>query len=62
VPADEKPIEYVFGDAEVSVRSNQTVVPHAAKDHYDKHGTSNLKMRLSNAKSSKGRYYVVSGN
>ena len=60
--ADEAPVEYVFGDAEVNARSNQIVVPYAAKDYYEKHGAYNLKMRLSNDKSSKGRYYVVSGN
>ncbi len=60
--ADEAPVEYVFGEAEQSTRSNQIVVPYAARDYYEKHGTYNLKMRLSSHKSSKGRYYVVSGN
>jgi len=60
--ADEAPVEYVFGEAEGDTRSNQIVVAYAAKDYYEKHGTYNLKMRLSNDKSSKGRYYVVSGN
>jgi len=62
VLADEVPVEYVFGEAERDRRPNQAVVPYAPKNYHEKHGTYNLKMRLSNAKSSKGRYYVVSGN
>jgi hypothetical protein len=38
------------------------LVPYATKEYYEKHGTYSLKMVLSNEKSAKRRYYIVSGN
>lgn len=59
---DEKPVQYVFGRAKGDPVSGHVLVPYAAKEYYEKHGTHNLKMRLTTEKSSKGRYYIVSGN
>jgi hypothetical protein len=60
---DEEPVEYVFGKAQAAeVEDIGLIVPYASKNYYDKHGKYNLKMRLSNEKSGKGRYYIVSGN
>lgn len=59
---DEKPVEYVFGDARLEPQSKRVLVPYASKAHYEKHKTYNLTMRLMNEKSSKGRYYIGSGN
>ena len=60
---DEEPIEYVFGKAQAAeVEGPGLIVPYASKSYFDGHGKYNLKMRLSNEKSSKGRYYIISGN
>ncbi len=59
---DEAPVEYVFGKADEAPRSGEVFVPYATAQYHEKHGTYNLKMRLSNKGSAKGRYYVVSGN
>ena len=58
----EKFVKYVFGKARKDPHSQYVFVPYAAEGYYDEHGTYNLKMVLSNQRSSKGRYYVVSGN
>lgn len=59
---NEGPVEYVFGEVQVTEVEGHIVVPYASKSYFDKHGKYNLKMRLSNEKSGKGRYYIVSGN
>ena len=58
---DEKPVEYVFGES-FEAKENEIYVPYASKNYFTKHGTYNLKMILTNKKSSKGRYYIISGN
>ena len=59
--ADEKTAEYVFGET-VFTQYGGAFVPYAEKTYYEKHGKYNLKMWLRNEKSTKGRYYIVSGN
>ena len=60
---DEEPEEYVFGKAQAAQDMKDTlIVPYASKHYFDKHGKYNLKMRLRNEKSAKGRYYIFSGN
>ena len=60
---DEEPVEYVFGKARAAEDMKDTlIVPYASKSHFEKHGEYNLKMRLKNEKSAKGRFYIVSGN
>ena len=54
--------EYVFGEARKESASRRVIVPYATRAYYEKHGTYNMKMRLTNEKSTKGRYYIVSGN
>ncbi len=58
----ERILEYVFGEARKDGESQRVIVPYATREYYEKHGTYNLKMRLTNEGSSKGRYYIVSGN
>jgi len=58
----EEPVEYVFGEIQKTEVVGRIVVPYASKDYYEKHSKYNLKMRLRNEKSAKGRYYIVSGN
>ena len=58
----EEPVEYVFGEVQPAEIEGHLIVPYASKNYFGKHGKYNLKMRLSNEKSSKGRYYIVSGN
>jgi hypothetical protein len=58
----EEPVEYVFGEVQKGSAEGLVVVPYASKDYYEKHGKYSLKMRLSKEKSTKGRYYIVSGN
>ncbi len=60
---DEELVEYVFGKARAAENMKDTlIVPYASKRYFNKHGEYNLKMRLSNEKSAKGRYYITSGN
>jgi len=61
VLADEKPVEYVAGQAQEAGEVGVNV-PYASKNYYEEHGTYNLIMRLTNEKSAKGRYYIYSGN
>jgi hypothetical protein len=58
----EEPVEYVFGKVQPTKIDGHIIVPYATKGYYEKHGKYSLKMRLSNEKSTKGRYYIVSGN
>lgn len=58
---NEKPAEYVFGEPRKATGKN-VIVPYAEKSYYEKHGKYNLKMWLTNEKSAKGRYYIISGN
>ena len=58
----EEPVEYVFGKVQPWEIEDHVVVPYASKSYYDKHGKYSLKMVLSDKKSAKGRYYIVSGN
>ena len=58
----EEPVKYVFGEVQATEIKGHIVVPYASKSYYDKHGKYSLKMVLSNEKSAKGRYYIVSGN
>ena len=58
----EEPVEYVFGEVQPAEIEGHLIVPYASKKYFGKHGKYSLKMRLSNEKSSKGRYYIVSGN
>jgi hypothetical protein len=59
---NEEPVEYVFGEVRTTEVESRIEVPYASKSYFDKHAKYNLKMRLSNEKSRKGRYYIVSGN
>ena len=58
----EEPGEYVFGEAKRWDIEGHIIVPYASKTYYDTHGKYSLKMVLSNEKSTKGRYYIVSRN
>ena len=58
----EEPVEYVFGKVQPWEIEGDIIVPYASKSYYDKHGKYGLKMVLSNKKSAKKRYYIVSGN
>jgi len=58
---NEKPVEYVFGETR-KAGDNRVIVPYAARSYYEEHGTYNLKMWLHNNRSTKGRYYIFSGN
>ncbi|HCO94382.1 MAG TPA: hypothetical protein DIU00_10600 [Phycisphaerales bacterium] len=58
----EEPVEYVFGEVQPGEIEGCLIVPYASKNYFGKHGKYSLEMRLSNEKSSKGRYYIVSGN
>jgi len=58
----EELVEYVFGEAKPWEIEGHIIVPYASKSYHDKHDKYNLKMVLSNKESSKGRYYIVSGN
>ena len=58
----EEPVEYVFGKVQSWEIEDHVVVPYASKSYYDKHGKYSLKMVLSDKKSAKKRYYIVSGN
>ncbi len=59
--ADEEPAEYVFGET-VFPQYGGAYVPYAEKSYYEKNSKYNLKMWLHNEKSTKGRYYIISGN
>ena len=59
---NEEPIGYVFGEVQAAEIEGHIIVPYTTKSYYGKHGKYSLKMRLSNVKSTKGRYYIVSGN
>ena len=59
---DEKAIEYVFGEVQETEIKKHIIVPYASKNHYEQYKSYNLKMYLSNKKSTTGRYYIVSGN
>ena len=60
---DEKPVKYVFGKAYESPEAPEyMLVPYAAEGYYKQHGAYNLKMILTNKASTKGRYYIISGN
>ena len=58
----EEPVEYVFGEIQAGEIEGHIIVPYASKSYYDKNGKYSLKMVLSDKKSAKGRYYIVSGN
>lgn len=58
----EDPVEYIFGKVQTTEIEGHVVIPYASKGYFDKNGKYNLQMRLSNERSSKGRYYIVSGN
>jgi len=58
----EEPIEYVFDEAQSTETQGHIIVPYSTKNYFGKNGKYSLKMRLSNEKSSKGRYYIISGN
>lgn len=59
----EKPVKYVFGEArKLEGIENVVLVPYASADYCRKHGTYNLNMRLTNKRSTRGRYYITSGN
>ena len=58
----EEPVEYVFGEVQAAEVEGYIVVPYASGSYYDKHGEYSLKMLLSDRKSAKKRYYIVSGN
>ena len=59
---NEEPVEYVFGDIQTTEIEDDIIVPYATKSYYEKNRKYGLKMRLTNKKSSKGRYYIYSGN
>ena len=59
---NEESIEYVFGETQTGEMEDNIIVPYASKSYYEKHGKYSLKMRLTNKKSTKGRYYITSGN
>ena len=59
---NEESIEYVFGETRTGEMEDNIIVPYASKSYYEKHGKYSLKMRLTNKKSTKGRYYIFSGN
>lgn len=56
------PTEYVFGELQEQTGTKYVFVPYASRRHFETQGTYNLKMVLSNERSAKGRYYIVSGN
>ncbi|MHC4354007.1 MAG: hypothetical protein ACYS0H_14960 [Planctomycetota bacterium] len=58
----EEPVDYVFGEAKQWEIEGNVIVPYASKSYHEKHGKYSLKMVLSNKKSARGRYYIVSGN
>jgi hypothetical protein len=58
----EEPVEYAIGEVQSTEFNGYIIVPYASKDYYEKHAKYNLKMRLTNRKSTKGRYYIYSGN
>ncbi|HUT30777.1 MAG TPA: zf-HC2 domain-containing protein [Sedimentisphaerales bacterium] len=58
---NETPVEYVFGKAR-KAGGKYVIVPYTDKSYYEKHGDYNLKTWLTNEKSTKGRYYIISGN
>ncbi len=60
---DEKPGKYVFGKAYENPRAPEYMhVPYAPEGYYKQQGRYNLKMVLTNKESTKGRYYIFSGN
>ena len=59
---NEEPIKYVFGKVQATEIESHIIVPYATKNYYEKHRKYSLKMRLENKKSTKGRYYITSGN
>jgi hypothetical protein len=59
---NEEPVEYIFGAVQATESEGRLIVPYASKSYFEKHGKYGLKMRLSNEKSSKGRYHIISGN
>ena len=58
----EEPVEYVFGEAQPWEIEGHVIVPYASKSYHDKYGKYSLKIVLSNKKSEKKRFYIVSGN
>jgi len=59
----EEPVEYVFGEVQPWEEiKDHIIVPYASKSYHDKHGKYNLKMILTNKKSAKKRFYIISGN
>ena len=58
----EEPMEYVFGKVQTTEIEGHIIVPYTAKSYFEKNGKYRLKMRLSNEKSTRKRYYIVSGN
>jgi hypothetical protein len=59
---NEEPVEYVFGKVQSTDIKGHIIVPYATKIYFEKYGKYSLKMRLTNIKSTKGRYYIYSGN
>ncbi|MFC1635120.1 hypothetical protein ACFL5Z_09780 [Planctomycetota bacterium] len=58
----EEPVEYVFGKVQAAKSEDYVVVPYASKNYFHEQRKYSLKMVLSNRKSAKKRYYIVSGN
>jgi len=55
----DSPVKYVFGEP----RKDNTKIPYASQEYFDKNGSYNLTMWLSSIETPKGRrYYIVSGN
>jgi hypothetical protein len=59
---NEEPIEYVFGEVQPAEIEGCIVVPYATKSYYENNRKYSLKMLLDNKKSTKGRFYIISGN
>jgi hypothetical protein len=59
---DEAPAEYVFGEPQEQTGTKYVLVPYATKQHYEEYRAYKLKMLLTNERSAKGRYYIISGN
>jgi hypothetical protein len=54
--------EYVFGKAQPAEIEGFMVVPYATKGYFENNRKYSLKMWLDNKKSTKGRFYIISGN
>jgi len=59
---NEEPKEYVFGEVQPAEIEGCIVVPYATKRYFENNRKYSLKMWLDNKKSTKGRFYIISGN